>query len=472
MTGESAIVEGDSDSGSRQHGHRPPGPSGLPIIGNLHRYLRDPLGFIEDCATEYGNSESKGVGDVIYTNVWNESYMLTHPDHIERVLVTEDDQFRKAQGGQGRLEPIFGDGLVTSDGPQWRRQRTRMQPAFRPDRIATYAEIMGQRATAVADDWKAGETIRLGSEMRRLTLSVLVRSLFGTDLGERETAIREAFTAITARFEGVNLWLPGWLPTPTNRQFARERDRLDAIVFDLIEERRNEAATGSDLLSTLLVAEIDDGERMTDEQIRDEVVTLLAAGHETTSLALTYAWYLLGTHPDVYDRLRAELDEVFTSTSTDPGTKIGMTDLQSLEYTEAVITEAMRLYPPTHSTAREPIQDVTFDGYTIPAGATVFLPQWILHRDGRFYDEPGTFRPERWLTESDRPEYAYFPFGGGPRHCIGHRFASVEAQIVLATISQRWDLAPISDTLSVRPAIMLQPTEPVECVVRERSRSA
>lgn len=438
---------------------QPPGPTGLPVVGNLHRYLRDPLGFIENCAATYG--------DVVSTNVGSsETYLLAHPEHVERVLVGEDHRFRKADAGQGRLEPILGDGLVTSDGPRWRRQRTRMQPAFRPDRIDTYAEIMTQRAAAIADEWEAGETIRINEEMRRLTLSILVRSLFGTGLGPRETAIRESFVAMEARFEGVNLWLPGWLPTPANRRFSRERDRLDGIVYDLIDERRGEAATRTDLLSTLLVAETDDGERMTDEQVRDEVVTLLAAGHDTTALALTYVWHLLGTHADARERLRAELDDVLGES------EVTVADLPTLEYTGAVVQESMRLYPPTYTTVREPTEDVTFDGYTIPAGATIFLPQWLMHRDKRFYDEPEAFRPERWLTDHDRPEYTYFPFGGGPRHCIGHRFATVEAQLLLATLAQQWDLVTMTDEpLSVRPSITLRPTDPVEAVVRDRDTS-
>ena len=460
MSGESTAVEDDPGDGPHHSpSGQPPGPSGLPVIGNLHRYLRDPLGFIEDCAATYG--------DVAYTNVGPaESYLVAHPKHVQRVLVAEDDRFRKADAGQGRLEPIFGEGLVTSDGPRWRRQRTRMQPAFRPDRIEAYAEIMTRRAVAIADEWEAGETIRIDEEMRRLTLSILVRSLFGTDLGPRETAIRESFVAMEARFEGVNIWLPGWLPTPTNRRFARERDRLDGIVYDLINERRDEATTRTDLLSTLLVAETDDGERMTDEQVRDEVVTLLAAGHDTTALALTYAWHLLGTHADANERLQAELDDVLG------GAAVSVADLPELEYTGAVVRESMRLYPPVHATVREPTEDVTFGGYTIPAGATVFLPQWLIHRDGRFYDEPEEFRPERWLTDRDRPEYAYFPFGGGPRHCIGHRFATVEAQLLVATIAQQWDLVPMTDEpLSVRPSITLRPTDRVRAVVRNRSGS-
>ena len=458
MSGESTVAEGDPGDGPHHSpSGQPPGPSGLPIIGNLHRYLRDPLGFIEDCAATYG--------DVVYTNVGPpESYMLAHPEYVERVLVAEDDRFRKADAGQGRLEPIFGEGLLTSDGPRWRRQRTRMQPAFRPDRIDTYAEIMTQRAAAIADEWEVGKTIRIDEEMRRLTLSILVRSLFGTDLGSRETAIRESFVAMQSRFEGMNIWLPGWLPTPTNRRFARQRERLDRIVYDLIDERRGEAATRTDLLSTLLVTETDDGERMTDEQVRDEAVTLLAAGHDTTALALTYAWHLLGAHAHALERLQAELDDVLGES------EVTVADLPTLEYTGAVVRESMRLYPPVHATVREPTEDVTFDGYTIPAGATVFLPQWLIHRDERFYDEPEAFRPGRWLTDRDRPEYAYFPFGGGPRHCIGHRFATVEAQLLLVTIAQQWNLVAITDEpLSVRPSITLRPTGRLDAVIRDRN---
>ncbi|WP_339102481.1 cytochrome P450 [Haloterrigena salinisoli] len=435
----------------------PPGPNGLPVIGNLHRYVRDPLSFIERCAREYG--------DVVYTNVGPmESYMVSHPSHIERILVSESDRFRNAELGQGRLEPLFGNGLVVSEGEHWRRQRIRMQPAFRPDRIAAYAEIMRAEAIRVTDRWSPGETIRLDDEFRRLSLRILVRSLFGTDLDDREDEILEAFRTTTDRFEGANTWLPGWLPTPANRRFERGRQRLDEIVYELIDRRRDDAASRDDLLSALLTAEDDCGERMSDRAIRDEVVTLLAAGHDTTALALTYAVHLLGTRPSAAERLAAELESVLD------GEAPTMADLDRLPYTEAAVSEALRYYPPTHATAREPVEDVTVDGYRLPKGATVFLPQWVVHRDERWWDDPETYHPERWLDDSDRPEYAYFPFGGGPRHCIGHRFALVEARIVLATIASRWRLEPTDETLSVRPAITLRPTEPVEAVVRERTR--
>lgn len=437
-------------------GRRPPGPGGLPLVGNLHRYLRDPLGFIENCAREYG--------DVVYTNVGSmESYMVAHPSAIERILVAEDNRFRKAELGQGRLEPLFGNGLVVSDGDYWRRQRSRMQPAFRPDRIAAYAEVMRTEAARAAGRWSSGEAVRLDEELRAITLRILVRSLFGTDLGDREAEIQKAFELAMDRFEGASMWLPGWLPTPANRRFRRGRERIDRIVHKLIEERRDEAAGRDDLLSALLVAEDDRGEGMSDRAIRDELVTLLAAGHDTTALALTYALYLLGTQPEADGRLFAELESELD------GGPPSIEDLDRLPYTEAVVSEALRLYPPTHATAREPIEDVVVGGYRLPEDATVFLPQWVVHRDGRWWDDPEAYRPERWLAEDpDHPEYAYFPFGGGPRHCIGHRFALVEARILLATIVSRWRLEPTGGELSVRPAITLRPTEPVEAVVRER----
>jgi cytochrome P450 len=422
----------------------------------LPSFLRDPLGFIEGCA-EYG--------DVVYSDVANiESYLIAHPEDIQQVLVRDHDKYQKAEFGQGRMEPVFGNGLVNSEGEFWKRQRELIQPAFYPQQLETYADAMVSFAADASDDWESGTPLRIDEEMKAITLRILVRSLFGRDVAAADD-IGAAFEAVAAKFESRQQWVPAWVPTPTNRRYRSGLAFLEDAIEEMVEDRRRDPGDHDDLLTTLVTATDDEGHGMTDEQLRDEMMTLLTAGHETTALALTYSFYLLAQNPAAREELHAELDARLGD--RDPT----MADLPKLVYTETVVREAMRLYPPVYSTPREPTKAVEIGGYSIPAGATLFLSQWTTHRDPRWYDDPEAFRPDRWTPEmeADLPEYAYFPFGGGPRVCIGKRFALMEAQLVLATVARRvsFDLPP-DESLSLSLGVALQPEGGLRMTPRRR----
>jgi cytochrome P450 len=433
---------------------RPDGPGGLPLLGNTTQFASDPFAFYEACP-DYG--------DVVPYTVGGETfYMVMHPDDIERVLATEHAKFRKGDFQRDQLGFVLGRGLLTSEGERWRRQRQQIQPAFSPERIQSYTETMTDCAGAAADGWRAGEQVAVDEEMRRVTVQVLARSLFGTDITAHVETIAEAMDDIGARADGSLLvaLVPPWVPTPWNRRAERGAEAIDGIIEELVAERRGEADEHDDLLSWLL--EATEAGDLDPDTLRDQLVTFLLAGHETTSLALTYTWYLLADHPEKRERLHGELDAELDGAPT-------MADLPALEYTEQVIRESMRVYPPVYRILRETGEPVDIGGYAFEEGTKLTLPQWNVHRDPRWWDDPEQFRPERWAGEADRPEYAYFPFGGGPRRCIGMRFALIEAQLILATIARHHELDLAGeDDLDLQPGVTMAPADPVRMTVRER----
>ncbi|WP_231184882.1 cytochrome P450 [Haladaptatus sp. DYF46] len=439
----------------------PPGPKSYPAVGNTLGFLRDPFSFY-DGLREYG--------DVVSYSVAGEPFCtLLHPDHVKRVLVTEESKFGKSGFIREAGEKFIGNGLVASEGEFWRRQRTRMQPAFYRERIATYADPMVEFAAEAADSWTTGETIMLQEEMRRLTLRILSAALFDLDIRGERSPIRDATWNITRAINeksdagSVDAFLPDWVPTATNRRFRRAIEGFDEAVERLIEKHRNEPP-GDDFLSILLHATDEDGERMSEEALRDEMATFLFAGHETTALALTYCLYLLSTHSRVRRKLNDELDTVLD------GDAPTMADLDALDYTDKIVTEALRRYPPAYVVFRETKRDVVFDGYRVPEGTSLTLPQFVIQNDERWFDDPEAFRPKRWTPamEADLPEYAYFPFGGGPRHCIGMRFANAEIRLVLATLAQRVEFGSPPADLDLRMGTTLEPTNPIEITVKKR----
>ncbi len=429
----------------------PPGPTGLPLVGNTLAFLRDPVGFYDELAA-YDS-------DVVAYNIaGDDGYMVRHPGDIQRVLVTDDADYRRAQLIRDSLGQVADGGLFLTEGETWQRERTALQPAFYRDRIETYAEMMVRYASERADAWQGRESVAVSEEMRTLTLEILTKTLLDVDIRGRESEVGDAADTITANFDAgtVSAFLPMWVPTPQNRRTKRALDEFDATIEDLVAQRRAGDADPEDLLSILLDVEFEDGSALSERDVRDTLFTFLVAGHETTALTLSYACMLLANHPETQAKLHTELDEV-----------VGEDDLTAaslfeLDYLGHVVDEALRLYPPAYTIFREPTTDVTLGGYDIPAGSVVTLPQWVVHRDERWFDDPDAFRPDRWTGDRDRPEYAYFPFGGGPRHCIGMRFALMEAKLVLATLARRFAFEPGTEPpvdLSMR--LTLQPSDPI-----------
>ena len=463
---------------------RPPGPKGVPVFGNSGRFSADPFSFMTACAEAYGDVVSFDLGPIPL-------YMLTNPRDIQRVLVDDSDRFPKLDLGDDAIHTLLGDGLLMSEGETWQTQRQLANPSFHGRRIRTLGEMMVDHTESMLADWEPGDRIDIHVEMARLTVRIIVNAMFGTDIAdERIRTIQTNLDPLGARFEPdpFGRLIPNWAPTTKNREFRRAVDSLETVIGDLVADRRREGYGGEqvaaggdagaggsartadddaddppmDLLSVLLRAH--DRGAQTDQQIRDEMMTMLLAGHDTTALSLTYAWYLLSEHPAAERRLHAELD---TALGGDPPTA---SPTRQLDYTEQVITESMRLYPPVYTLFREAAADVSIAGYRVPAGSGLMLPQWVVHRSPRWYDAPETFDPDRWQPDraTDRHRFAFFPFGGGPRHCIGKQFSMLEAQLILATVAQQYELDYLGDGFDLRGSLTMHPSEPVAMAVRER----
>jgi cytochrome P450 len=422
----------------------------------------------------FGLENARQYGDILYYRVGPlRVYQLSHPNLVRQILVEQHEKFRKPWLLKRAFRPFAGEGLVTSDGALWKRQRKLMQPAFYHTQLAVYSEIIVELATRMADSFAEGGVCEMREEMARLTLSVVVKSLFGGDLPRDGEELGGAMLAILdAASHRVNavLTLPSWVPTRRNLREKRAVAKLDSILQALIQERRTSGATRHDLLSTLLAAADEDSEaRMSYQQLRDEMMTLFLAGHETTASALTWTWYLLSRHPEVEAKLLDELR------STLGGRAPTVTDLPKLPYTEMVIREAIRLYPPAPGVAREPIEDINIGGFEVPKGSLVTGNSYAMHHDARFFDDPERFNPERFAPgwEERIPRYAYLPFGAGPRVCIGNAFAMMEARLVLATIAQRVKLSLQSpDPIAPAQLVTVRPSKPVMMRLERRDSAS
>ena len=441
---------------------RPPGPSGTLIMGVMREFNRDSLGFIERAQREYG--------DIVWMRfLYVPALFLYHPNEIEYVLTTNAKNFIKSMSLRSNFfQRLVGNGLLTSHGDKWKRQRRLISPAFHRERIAGYAGTMVDYSKRLTANWRAGETRDMHREMMRLTLEIVVRCLFSADVSHDVDEVGATLGELVKPFaaQATLKWiLNNRLPTPYHIHFHRLAKKIDDVVYRIIAERHASGTDTGDLLSTLLAARDEDGSQMSDRQLRDEVMTLFLAGHETTALTLAWSWYLLAKHPDIEQKFHAELDEVLGNRNPT------FADLPQLKYTEKIARESMRLYPPAYGLGREAIDDCEIGGYRVPAGTQVFMFQWVTQRDERFYDEPADFRPERWTEEFDArlPKYAYFPFGGGPRACIGASFAMMEIILVLATIGQKFRLELEADhTVEIYPAMSLRPKDGVKVIVRNR----
>lgn len=410
----------------------PPGPKGHPLVGVLPEYSRDPLGFLTQWAREYG--------DAVTLYGFRKAYLFSHPDAIEEILVTQQSHMRKDRL-LGIVGKVLGNGLVVSEGDFWRKQRHLMQPAFHRERITAYGNLMIEQTQTLTASWQNGEIRNLGQDMMALTLKVATQAFFGTDVPMAMHEIEQAMLRVQQQFDlrtrhMLLYLLPDPIPTPNNLRYRRAVQELDQLVYRLIEQRRNDPVERGDLLSILLTLRDEAGEGMSNQQLRDEVMTFLLAGHETTALTLTWALTLLSQHPDVETTLLNKLQTVLGERPPTPA------DLPQLHYTDWVIREAMRLYPPIWAMGRYVASDCEIGGYPITAGSNVVISQYIVHRDPRWFDEPTRFKPERWANDLAKrlPPFAYFPFGGGSRVCIGKAFAMMEAVLVLATLMQQFHL--------------------------------
>jgi cytochrome P450 len=424
-------------------------------------FNRDSLAFITRC---------RDYGDVVRARFFYvTAYFLYNPDDIEAVLSTNAKNFIKSMTLRSNFfQRLVGNGLVTSEGEFWRRQRRLAQPAFHRQRISGYGEVMVEFAQRALLSWQANETRDIHRDMMRLTLEIVVKTLFNADVSRDADSVGQILSQIVKPFssQATLKWiLDNRLPTRGHRRFNRVTAEMDKIVYRIITERRGSGYDQGDLLSMLLQAHDEDGSQMTDKQLRDEVMTLFLAGHETTALALSWAWYLLATNPECERRFHDELDNVLG------GELPTVSNLVSLKYTEKIAKEAMRLYPPAYGIGRQPINDCEIGGYSIPAGSQVLMFPWATHRDPRFFPNPDRFQPDRWNNEfvSQLPRYAYFPFGGGPRACIGNYFAMMEIVLLLATIGQRYYFSLVPEhPVSLLPAMSLRPREGIKVVVHSR----
>jgi cytochrome P450 len=457
------ILERTLSSARNREIERPPGPRDPTGIWNAFRLSTGTLEMLRDLTDRYG--------DVVYFKLLGtDYYLLNHPKDIEDALAHQAQSMARDEYIE-TLVRTLGHGLLTSDGELWKRQRKLMAQAFTPKRIQGYGETM----VAVTDrglNLHEGQVINLHAEMSRISMEVVAAVLFGAAITAEQVALvgaaMETLNEFYANSPEAVLMMPRWVPTPLNRRVNAAVEQLDSVVYSIIGQRRRGGEVRDDLLDTLLRAQDEGGAGMSDGQLRDEVITLFLAGHETTSLALAHTIYLLAKHPEIERRLVSELDEVLA------GRLPTVEDAKLLRYTKQVLDESMRLYPPAWATGREVSREVEIAGYRIPAGAQLLLSQWLVHRDARFFPDPEAFDPDRWLPERAKllPRYAYFPFGGGPRVCIGNHFAMLEATLVLAVLMQRhhFELLP-GQTLEFTPSVTLRQKGPgLRARVHRRSR--
>lgn len=441
----------------------PPGPKARLITGHLSDFRADSLGFLSRCAREYGDFVPLRIG-------LKKILLVSDPAAIEEVLLTKSRDFVK-HFGLKQTSQLLGNGLLNSDGDFWLRQRRLAQPAFHRDRIQQYGRAMIDHTRRMLGGWRDGDRRDLVVEMMELTLKIAAKTLFDAEETGDAAVIRnqlaESIRLFNRRFISLIRLPLGW-PTPQNLKMRTVTRRLNEIIYKFIEARRREGVGDRhDLLSLLLHAkdEAGDGTGMTDEQLRDEVMTLFLAGQETTALALSWTWYLLTQYPAAEEKLVAEVRDVLADRP------MTVEDLPRLRYADAVMNESMRLHPPAYVLGREAIRDTTVGGQPVPKGWTVFMAQSVVHRDPRWWDAPEEFRPERWLDGSTKnlPKFAYFPFGGGPRICIGNAFAMMETVVVLAEVARRFHFARTeSEALDPVPSITVRPSRPLHVVLHER----
>lgn len=444
----------------------PPGPKGRFLLGNLIEVSRDWLGFYKQCADDYG--------DIVYIRVAHVPvYLLVNPRDIESVLVTNAANFTKSADYRA-LARVLGRGLLTSEGDLWKRQRSLIQPAFHRQNILAYATVMTGAASRMLDSWKDKGERNIHEDMMRVTLEIVARCLYGAEVSDAAERVGKAMEVVTEKFvsnASQALLFPFDIPVFFARRESRAIDELNKIIGSIVRERRSSNQPRKDLLDMLLCARDADGNPMSDEQLRDEVMTLFLAGHETTAIALSWASYLIAQNPHVQTILVNELRTVLGDRVPTPD------DLPRLRFTEMVLKETMRLYPAVWGIGRKAVAECELGGYRVPAGSNIFILQWRTQRDARFFPDPDRFDPERWREDPVRsgkiPRFAYFPFGGGPRVCVGASFAMMEAILLLAMIHQRYRLEIVPNhPIEVFASVTLRPKHGIRVIPKRRAAAS
>jgi cytochrome P450 len=447
-----------------------PGPRGLPVVGSAIGLLHDILGTTLKGMHEYGDVVRYVAGPPGPMRVI--AYGIAHPDGVQHVLAGGASHYSKQDAAYVELRGLVGDGLLTSEGETWRRQKRMVQPLFTHRRVGGYADMMAEEGAGVVERWKRsaerGETVDLHGEMTRLSLRVVGRALFGADVEEILPAFKDNVPFLSRRAFVRSITpvkIPQHWPTPGNRHGARAQDEVYAVVDELIARRRAAPTGAEDLLSLLLEAQDPEGGiGLDDREVRDQALIFLLAGHETTATSMTFALHLLGLHPAVQARVEEEVDEVLGER------RPALEDVRALSYTTMVVKEAMRLYPAAYAIPRLTEEADELNGYTIPAGSVAVVSPWVTHRHPGFWDDPERFDPERFTPEreKDRHRYAYFPFGGGPRACIGQYFSMLEAVIVTAMLARAYRLTSPRGPVPLLPGITLRPRRPMPTRIERR----
>ena len=440
-------------------------PPAHPLFRNAFVFAKGPLPFI---LRQWRNQ-----GDFYDVNFPQIPFLiLSHPEHVKHILVSKHRNYKKAFS-YNFLSYTLGKGLFTNEGDSWLKQRRTAQPAFHRERLASLVRVMVEDTNALVSEWdekaQAEEPVHLVEDMMMTTSAIVAHTLMGTDLGKQSEEIIGLINIInnqTTRKLTNPLRSPMWMPTPNNLQLNKAIGRLDEIIYEIIGQRRKSATKQHDLLAMLMEAEdAESGDRMSDQQLRDEVVTLMLAGTETSANALSWTFSLLMQNPEALHKLRQEADALLTEG------QLTNANLHLLDYTTKVLNESMRIYPPIWMIAREALEDDEIGGYPIPRGSQVYLSSFIVHRHPDFWDKPNVFDPERFgeAHAKDRHKFAFFPFGGGPRYCIGNNFAMMEMQIILATLVHRFELQPIS-TLppALDPLLTLRPKNEILLQLKKR----
>lgn len=438
----------------------PAGPRGVPVLGNGPQFFRNPLDFPKRCLTQYG--------DIVGLSLLGSPAVLVgHPEYVKHVLADNFENYQKGKLYREELS-FLGNGLLLNEGAFWQQQRKLLAPMFHPDRITQYTNTMVDYASRKVRDLQFDSAIDIDTVMQALTLEIIAKSLMNLDLDEAGPEVRAGLQAVMSQARASRRFpisLPPWIPTPGNRRYRQAISTFDTIVQEVIDEHRTQATPPDDVVTILLEAQDCATIQIDDTQIRDELVTLLLAGHDTTALGISYALYLLAKHPAEQETVQREIDAVLA------GDTISVESISELRYLDAVITETLRLFPPSYLFVREAKEADMIGEYPIKEGTTVIIHPWVMHRDDRYYAQPTSFDPSRWLNSLERElhPFAYIPFSGGPRRCIGEHFANIEMKIILATFIQafQFELA-FEPPVSLQPRITLRPASNIPLKLSHR----